>query len=184
MSSFPRRSARLSPHLTQDQSQARLTSSSVPSLHQISQPSSTSTTSHPSPSNQSLNPPPPPPTPQQPNGFKVQPVFMPHQSHLNVPLPSPSANDINPFFARPQSQPNPYAAQQNGYTHSNPEQTYQQYNPEQPPQLHPHTNSMSQPHSQNIRDLNPGQLPADFLAEAAKRAQIACLMRDLSDVTL
>lgn len=184
MSSFPRRSARLSPHLTQDQSQSRLTSSSVPSLHQISQPSSTSTTSHPSPCNPSLNPPPPPPTPHHSNGLKVQPAFMSHPSHLNVPLPSPSANDMSSFFGRPQSQPNPYTTQQSNYSHSHPEQTHQQQTSEQAPQLHPHTNSMSQSHPQHIRDLNPSQLPPDFLAEAAKRAQIACLMRDLGDVTL
>jgi hypothetical protein len=185
MSSFPRRSARLSPHLSQDQ--RSFISSSTPSLHHLSQPSSTSTTSHPSPSNQSLNPPPPPPTPQNTNGLKVQPSFMPNQPSLQVPLPSPSANDVNPFFGRPSSQPNPYSQQPN-FPHSQPEQMQipqqQTLMPEQPPQFHPHANSLSQSHPQNMRDLTPGQLPPDFLAEAAKRAQIACLMRDMGDVSL
>ena len=186
MSSFPRRSARLTPHFGQDQTQARsLSSNSVPTLP-ISQPSSTSTTSYPSPSNQSLNPPPPPPTPQQPNSLKIQSGFMPQQSHLNVPLPSPSANDLNPFFGRPKSQPNPYATQQmqNGYPHSHP-QHYQQQSMEQASQIHPHQNSISQQHPQDMSNTGSmGQLQGDFLAEAAKRAQIACLMRDFGDVSI
>jgi hypothetical protein len=109
---------------------------------------------------------------------------MPQQAHLNVPLPSPSANDLNPFFGRPQSQPNSFSAQQNGYPHSHPQQNYQQQIQEQPPQLHPHTNSISQGHPHGLGLNNAGQLQGDFLAEAAKRAQIACLMRDLGDVSL
>jgi hypothetical protein len=34
-----------------------------------------------------------------------------------------------------------------------------------------------------INNMTP-QMPPDFLAEAAKRAQIACLMRDMGDVSL
>jgi len=179
MSSFPRRSARLSHHLAPDQSQARsLSSNSVPSF---SQPSSTSTTSHPSPTNDSLIPPPPPPTPQQPQ-LKVNPPFVPQQPHLNAPLPSPSANDVDPFFGRPHSQPNPYVTQQSSLMSSQGQQ--QSQNQEQPSHLHPHTNSMSGTHPQTIPGMVAGQMPPDFLAEAAKRAQVACLMRDMGDITL
>jgi len=51
-----------------------------------------------------------------------------------------------------------------------------------------HHNSISQPQRPNYPPTNvagvPPGLPADFLAEAAKRAQMACLMRDMDDVTL
>lgn len=182
MSSFPRRSARLAPHLTAEQAQQRsLSSHSVPTF---SQPSSTSTTSHPSPTNNTLNPPPPPPTPQHPR-LNLQAQIMPQKQHLNAPLPSPSANDINPFFGRPQSQPNPYAAQPTSYSApQEQQQTFGQQNQEQAQHLHPHTNSFSGSQPQNIAGMDASQMPPDFLAEAAKRAQIACLMRDLNDVSI
>jgi hypothetical protein len=95
---------------------------------------------------------------------------------------------MGPFFGRPHSQPNPYASQQlhPGY------QPSQSFGGQQPPMnqqgqqhhLHPHTNSMSQEHPALAQGMNPGQLPPDFLAEAAKRAQMACLMRDIGDITL
>ena len=44
----------------------------------------------------------------------------------------------------------------------------------------------SMPQPNHTAPLNRGPLPPDFdvLAEAAKRAQMACLMRDLDEVTL
>jgi len=62
-------------------------------------------------------------------------------------------------------------------------QVPQQYDHQQR-QFHPHTNSMSQEHPAHHGFANPGQLPPDFLAEAAKRAELACLMRDFGDVSL
>lgn len=180
MSSFPRRSARLAPHLTQDQQQRSLSSQSIPSF---SQPSSTSTTSHPSPTNNALHPPPPPPTPQQPR-LNVPSQFMPQQSHLNAPLPSPSANEMTPFFGRSHSQPNAYASQPTSNSAPQEQQTFGQQDQGQTHQLHPHTNSISGSHPQGMAGMNSSQMPPDFLAEAAKRAQIACLMRDLNDVAI
>jgi hypothetical protein len=111
-----------------------------------------------------------------------------HHSHLNAPLPSPSAGDGEPFFGRPHSQPNPYSSHPH---HQNPQQasafglpSQQQQQPQQYPQQqqqHLHHNSFSQ---QNSHPGQPGHMPHDFLAEAAKRAQMACLMRDLGDVSL
>ena len=107
---------------------------------------------------------------------------MAQQQHFNAPLPSPSANDMNSFFGRPNSQPTSFASQQSAQTASPFEpQTYEQTQ-EQPPQLHPHTNSISQARHP-VNSMAP-QMPPDFLAEAAKRAQIACLMRDMGDVSL
>jgi hypothetical protein len=108
-----------------------------------------------------------------------------HNSHLHAPLPSPSAGDIDPFFGRPHSQPNPYSSHPH---HQNPQQAsafgvspqQQQQYPQQQ-QQHVHHNSFSQ---QNSHPGQPGHMPHDFLAEAAKRAQMACLMRDLGDVSL
>jgi hypothetical protein len=184
MSSLPRRSARLSPHLL-EQTQRSNSQPSIPHF-QYSQPSSTSTTSHPSPTNDALHPPPPPPTPQQANPFgslRVQSSNMPQPTHLNAPLPSPSASDVNPFSAlRPHSQPAFATAQQAQ------EQSMfgQQRQNQDQAQLHPHTNSFNhgQGGARPHMGMDPGQLPPDFLAEAAKRAQIACLMRDMGDVSL
>lgn len=178
MSAFsPRRSARL------NQDQARgLAPQSTPSFA-FSQNSSTSTTSHPSPTNNGLNP--PPSTPQNNSRQQAQNAFaMAQQPRLDAPLPSPSANEI-PFFARPQAQPNPFQqpTQNPSYFQQQSQQDAYMQNQEQPPQLHPHSNSISQQHPRNVNSMAP-QLPPDFLAEAAKRAQIACLMRDMGDVTL
>jgi hypothetical protein len=174
----PRRSARLA----QEQSRA-FASQSTPSFT-YSQSSSATTTSHPSPTNNVLNPPPPPPTPQQNNlRNQLQSSFtMAQQSQFNAPLPSPSANEPNSFFGRSNSQPNSFASQQSAQTASPFEQSTYEQNQEQPSHLHPHSNSMSQPRHP-INQMTP-QMPADFLAEAAKRAQIACLMRDMGDVSL
>lgn len=110
---------------------------------------------------------------------------------------------MEPFFGRPQTQTNMYATQDSqasflgqqrqqavgGQEQNYNSQAHQQY---QVPQqydyqqhhLHPHTNSMSQEHPAHTYRANPGQLPPDFLAEAAKRAELACLMRDFGDVSL
>ncbi|KIX04065.1 uncharacterized protein Z518_07618 [Rhinocladiella mackenziei CBS 650.93] len=197
MSNYPRRSARISSHSQQEPLQQRSANLSAPVLaNNLSQPSSTSTSSHPSPISDALNPPPPPPTPQQPQPhLQIQSHFMSHQpqqqAHLHAPLPSPSTADMEPFFGRPHSQPNPYTAQQMhlGYPA---QRRQQQPFAEQPQinqdmqkhQLHPHTNSIAEGHPAHTHPLNPGQLPPDFLAEAAKRAQMACLMRDFGDVSL
>ncbi|KAJ9630396.1 hypothetical protein H2204_008461 [Knufia peltigerae] len=113
------------------------------------------------------------------------------QSYAHAPLPSPSTAELEPFFARSHSQPNPYSSQQShlSFQAQQRQQSYQgpsqqKEQPQMHHQLHPHTNSMSQEHPIHGQALNPGQLPPDFLAEAAKRAQIACLMRDLGDVSL
>lgn len=188
MTSFPRRSARLSPHLAHNPSETHsLTSASVPSFPHFSQPSSSSTTSHPSPTNNTIHP---ATTSQQSQAhLQVQSQYMAQQP--NVPLPSPSAAELNPFFQRPHSQPDPFASQHmsTGFMSQQLQPSVfgmdaQQQGQQPPQQLHPHTNSMSQPHPQNVHDISPGQLPPNFLAEAAKRAQMACLMRDMEEVTL
>ncbi|KAJ9605487.1 hypothetical protein H2200_010144 [Cladophialophora chaetospira] len=195
MGSYPRRSARLSSqHLQQEQFQQRSGTLSAPTfVNGFSQPSSASTSSHPSPVTDNMHPPPPPPTPQQPqHRLQIQPNFMSQQqsgqTHMNAPLPSPSAAEMGPFFGRPHSQPNPYAPQQlhPGYQAQQPfgAQQPQQNQQGQSHHLHPHTNSMSQQHPGHAQGMNPGQLPPDFLAEAAKRAQMACLMRDIGDISL
>ena len=196
MSSYPRRSARLSSqHLQQEQHHPRSGTLAAPTFaNGFSQPSSASTSSHPSPVNHSMHPPPPPPTPQQPPQHRLQSqsIFIPQQQqgqqHVNAPLPSPSGAEMGPFFGRPHSQPTPYASQQlhPGY------QAHQAFSSQQPQMnqesqhhhLHPHSNSISQGHPAHVQGMNPGQLPPDFLAEAAKRAQMACLMRDIGDITL
>src|SRR5882757_7723981 len=100
MSSHPRRSARLSPHLHQDQFQQRSGALSTPTFaNNFSQPSSASTSSHPSPVSDGLRPPPPPPTPKQPQPRLQTPShFMPpqqqQQPHHHAPLPSPSGTDM------------------------------------------------------------------------------------------
>jgi hypothetical protein len=189
MSSFPRRSARLSSQqLSPDPFAQRGGNLSAPAYaNNFSQPSSTSTTSHPSPISDAMHPPPPPSTPLQPqHRLQIQPHFaalqQQGQSHLNAPLPSPSGGETAPFFGRPNSQPNPYTSQQlhpgfqthQGYGDQNPQmsQQGQQY----------HSGSLPTDHT--AQSMAPGQLPPDFLAEAAKRAQMACLMRDMGDVSL
>jgi len=187
--SQPRRSARLAPrpHTHEPSQQPQRSSSSAPTFAQASQsqPSSTSTSSFPSPTNDSdLN------TTHHPPSYlhshphlQVHSSFMPqhHNSHLHAPLPSPSANEMDPFFGRPHSQPNPYSSHSQ---QQNPQQAAT-YNQPQPQQQHIHHNSFSQHTGMAGGQVGqPGAMPQDFLAEAAKRAQMACLMRDLGDVSL
>ncbi|KAL2398798.1 hypothetical protein ABEF93_005223 [Exophiala dermatitidis] len=190
MSSHPRRSARIS-HLQQEQFQQRTAAQSTASAGSSSQSSSASSSAHPSPVSDLLHPPPPPPTPQPSNPrLHIPPRLMPQQqqAHLHAPLPSPSAGEIEPFFGRAVSQSSPYVSQHMnaGYANQQRQQQPPQQNQMMNPQhhLHPHSNSMSQEHPAHSRPMNPGQLPPDFLAEAAKRAQMACLMRDLGEVSL
>jgi hypothetical protein len=181
--SLPRRSARLSPHLNQQRHQHQQHQTGpAQAFGQFSQPSSTSTTSYPSPSNDSSNPPPPPPTPAQAR-LQVHPNFTPtHQqgntSHLYAPLPSPSVENMGQGAFLNQTYPQEQGQQQQ----SAPRQ--QASSPAYQGHQQGHHNSMSQPHPPNIQNTNSGQLPPDFLAEAAKRAQMACLMRDMGDVAL
>ncbi|OAL32707.1 hypothetical protein AYO20_07865 [Fonsecaea nubica] len=194
MSNHPRRSARLSSHLQPEQFQQRSSGRSPSSLpNNYSQPSSASTSSHPSPVSDTLQPPPPPPTPQHPqHRIQIQSHFMSHQQqghpHIHAPLPSPSAAHMGPFFGGHYSQPNSYAAQpmHQGYQGQQTfgDQQSQTHQQEQHHHLHPHSNSMSKEHPAYPQTMGAGQLPPNFLAEAAKRAQMACLMRDLGDVTL
>ena len=195
MNNQPRRSARLSSQqLHQEQYLQRSGNLSATNLARtFSQPSSASTSSHPSPVSDGMHPPPPPSTPQQPqHRLQIQPPFMPHQQQvlpqLNAPLPSPSAAEMGPFFGRPHSQPNPYAPQQIHVPYPSQQsfgnQQTQMSQPCQQHHLHPHTNSMSKEHPAHAQGMHPGQMPPDFLAEAAKRAQMACMMRDFDDVSL
>jgi len=185
MSNFPRRSLRL-----QQQSQTtQYSAESRPSFSSFSsQASSTISTSHPSPTNDSLNL----PSQHQEYPLHLQSQFLAPAKNFNAPLPSPSANDINPFGAvqyryttqtmsgQSQNQTNTASFQSN----SNQSQT----SGGQQSQHQHHHNSFSQQQRPNypptsVNGIPPG-LPADFLAEAAKRAQMACLMRDLDDVSL
>ncbi|ERF70487.1 hypothetical protein EPUS_07343 [Endocarpon pusillum Z07020] len=173
---YPRRSARLSPHAS-NSSQPGETSAAA--FGRSSQTSSTTTTSYPSPTNDTRNEQIIPQLPQQPRytpQLQVQPTMS--QSHLHAPLPSPSAGEIDSCFARPHPQLNPYQS-------LHPQQQQQQTPTSQPlsdqNQRQSHHNSFSQ---NNNNFGQAGIMPTNFLAEAAKRAQMACLMRDLGDVSL
>ncbi|RMD41746.1 hypothetical protein DV735_g3362, partial [Chaetothyriales sp. CBS 134920] len=177
MASFPRRSARLT-----------VSTSNLPS---------------PATTNQPFNSPPPIAFRQHNaaaaetaamSGLQLPPSF-PHQhDSARAPLPSPSTAKLDPFASRPQSQSNyppsqpPHQEQTMNHMFGQQPQSlnhnHHGHNQSQnPPHLHPHSNSID--HGQgNMLSLNPGQLPPDFLAEAARRAQIACLMRDMGDVSL
>ena len=207
--SLPRRSARLAPSSSSSQHRHHLSASPPNFPHSSarshSQPSSTSTTSHPSPINDSmLNPPPPPPTPYTPNAASRTPQFpprlqvqgqtlQPQQSHLNAPLPSPSAAELpSPFdfggaAFRPHSQPNMFQQQHQQNLLQREDYSQSQSHIQQ------HHNSVSQHNQLPIQGTGGGGgggghlghiPPPEFLAEAAKRAQMACLMRDLGDVSL
>lgn len=179
----PRRSARIMSPQAGNNSQRSQTS--VPALGRSSQSSSTTTTSYPSPTNDSRSD---QNTSQLAHQIRYTPQlnsqpFM-SQPHLNAPLPSPSAGDIDPFFGRPHPHPNPYQQLQQRQQEKKQQQQQQHALPNPSAnqnQHHPHHGSFSQ----NTDSLNQeGILPGDFLAEAAKRAQMACLMRDLGDFSL
>ncbi|RMZ82507.1 hypothetical protein DV737_g1998, partial [Chaetothyriales sp. CBS 132003] len=179
MASFPRRSARLTGRLN-DAPQWANGQSSIPQLHYSPPHSSVSTTKGASPTNKSLNSP-PPLAPQQHDamaGLRLPPL-LPHKRDTKPPLPSPSASNLDPFFSRTHSQSNYTPSQSSQQEQS----MFGQQQNQNPPQLHPHSNSIDRGQG-NLLAVNPGQLPPDFLAEAARRAQIACLMRDMGDVSL
>lgn len=178
MNSFPRRSPRF-------QQQVDNSHSSFPSFS--SSTSSTISTSHPSPTNDLLNQP-----QQYPLHFQSQ--FLSAPQTFGAPLPSPSATELDSYMTTSQSQFNQQTmsaqSQQNQNTSSF-QNTSTQNQTSQPrsnqPQLQHHS-SFSQTQRPNypptsVNGVPPG-LPPDFLAEAAKRAQMACLMRDLGDVSL
>ena len=157
-----------------------------------SQASSNTSTSYPSPTNSSNNDQrmstdshPAPCFSYAPTSLSLQSSVP--QSHLNAPLPSPSCGNTNPFFGRPFTQPSSYHQSPHPHgqpQHQNAPQQHQQMSPNQV--KHDGTYPMQQNNfsHQNGSMNQPGALPADFLAEAAKRAQMACLMRDLGDVAL
>lgn len=184
MSNFPRRSPRFQQqsYNTQSAGQSRPSFSSF-----SSQASSTISTSHPSPTSDSLN------LSSQPQQYplQLQSQFLAPQD-FNAPLPSPSANEINPFGAS-QFQYNTQIMGGQSQNQSN-TASYQSNNNQsqnfggQKSQHQHHHNSFSQSQRPNYAPTSangvPPGLPPDFLAEAAKRAQMACLMRDLGDVSL
>lgn len=179
MSTYPRRSPRFQQQPQNFQSFTNSPSSSRPS---ISQTSSTSSTSHPSPTSDSLSL-----STQQPQ-YLATPQF-------EAPLPSPSVNEINPFTEYQQARYN-YSMGNQGQNQEQVKSNTAAQNPNSTTQTQSqsqntfaqHHNSFSQQKRPNyppatVNGIPPG-LPPDFLAEAARRAQMACLMRDLSDVEL
>lgn len=181
MSTYPRRS----PRFQQQPQNTQSFSSSRPS---ISQSSSASSTSHPSPTSDNLS-------------LSTQPQYLVPPSQFDAPLPSPSVNEIDPF-ARPGYQYTQYnsynynmgnesQSQNQGQGQNNISSQSVQNNQLQSQNQNAftqHHNSFSQAQRPNYpptgsNSIPPG-LPPDFLAEAAKRAQMACLMRDLGDVEL
>ncbi|KAF7509347.1 hypothetical protein GJ744_008070 [Endocarpon pusillum] len=180
---YPRRSARLSPHAS-NSSQPGETSAAA--FGRSSQTSSTTTTSYPSPTNDTRNEQIIPQLTQQPRytpQLQVQPTMS--QSHLDAPLPSPSAGEIDSCFGRPHPQLNPYQS-----LHPQDQQQQQQQYQQQPATSQPPSdqNQRQSHHNSFLQNNNnfgqAGIMPTNFLAEAAKRAQMACLMRDLGDVSL
>lgn len=177
MNSFPRRSPRFQQQVNNNQSTFSSFSSAA---------SSTISTSHPSPNNDFLNQP-----QQYPLNFQSQ--FLSTPQACEAPLPSPSATDLDSYMSSAQSQYSQQAmsgqSQQNQNTSTLQNTSTQSQSAQlQPTQRQQHHSSFSQPQRANypptsVNGVPPG-LPPDFLAEAAKRAQMACLMRDLGDVSL
>jgi len=104
---------------------------------------------------------------------------------------------MGPFFGRSHSQPaNPFVAQHQQppqYQHQQAQAVQQNhatgpqemgYHQQQP--HHPHTNSFSQPGGMSGNNAATAPFLRDFnlVAEAAKRAEMACVMRDFGDVSL
>ncbi|KAK5958528.1 hypothetical protein OHC33_000371 [Knufia fluminis] len=184
MSNLPRRSPRFQQQSQNTQSAVQ----SIPSFSSFSsQSSSTISTSHPSPTNDSLN------LAGQPQQYplQLQSQFLSPAQNFNAPLPSPSANETNPFggsqFQYNTQMMGGQSQNQNNTASYQGNNTQSSFGGQQSQQQH-HHNSFSQPQRPNfppasVNGVPPG-LPVDFLAEAAKRAQMACLMRDLDDVSL
>lgn len=180
MSSFPRRS----PRFQQQAQESQFTTSSIASFSSsFPTVSSTSSTSHPSPASDNLNI----NNHSQQYPLQAQSQFLSPTQAFDAPLPSPSANDIDPFG---RSQPQYIHYNMGGQAQNQNTTSSYQGEKSQTQQTHPqqHHSSFSQTQRPNyppasVNGLPPG-LPPDFLAEAAKRAQMACLMRDLGDVSL
>lgn len=168
MSNFPRRSPRFQQQVQSSQPSV----GSIPSF-ESSRASSAASTSHPSPTGDITNQ-------NQQYSLGLQSQFLAPPSDFDAPLPSPSANDLDPFGQTYQFNMSAQSQNQNA-TNSKQSQSSQQSQQQQ------HF-TYTQPQRPNypptsVNGIPPG-LPADFLAEAAKRAQMACLMRDLGDVSL
>lgn len=183
MNSLPRRSPRLNQQSQNTYSQQAITS--IPSFQSYSQPSSLSSSSHPSPTNDHISL----PEQNQQYPLQLQSQFLAPNQSSSVPLPSPSANDFNPFFGRNQYYNQEMSGQppQNSNNSSTTQTNEKDYQNQQT-QHAQHHNSFSQSQrsmnpTTSVNGVPPG-LPPDFLAEAAKRAQMACLMRDMDDVSL
>lgn len=186
MSNFPRRS----PRFQQQAQSTQATAGSIPSFaSSFSSASSASSTSHPSPTSDSLNI----LNQHQQYPLQLQSQFLAPTQAFDAPLPSPSATDLDPFgrSQQPLSHYNMGGQTQNQQVTSSyqGENTQSQaYGSQQSHSQQHHHNSFTQPQRPNypptsVNGVPPG-LPPDFLAEAAKRAQMACLMRDLGDVSL
>lgn len=182
-----RRSTRLSSNPQTQQQPSTFT------LKPSSQPSSTSSSSYPSPTNstnESLSPPFKSPFPPQLQPSYLSTSSLPQTNTMNAPMPSPSTSDLPQFPPyRPYSQPNPATSSSHHQGFFTPQDHPGDAGFARPPpaqqQLPPphHHSSFSQPAAQGSPE---SALLADFriLEEAAKRAQMACLERDLGDVEL
>lgn len=181
MTTLPRRSARLSQRAEQYPAHPPPLSSSS------SHTSSSSSTSYPSPVNDCIA------IPAQPRHH-----FLPISSpSIAAPLPSPSASETEPFFERSAFTHHPgsiiMGLDQHNQNSNNAQSSTSQLQL-QPQKSHPqthrhHNNSFSSQSAQRPtfgahQPTDNSLPPPDFLAEAAKRAQMACLMRDLGDVAL
>ena len=100
-------------------------------------------------------------------------LFSSHNSYPGAPLPSPSARTASQQFSWPPPRPR-----------GPPQQ------PEQPPPVQPHF-AQQQPSSGQAAPLAASDDTSSLLrndmslvAEAARRAQMAVLMRDMGDVVL
>ena len=184
---YTRSTVRLSPECSNNTQQSQ---TSAAAFGRSSQTSSATTTSYPSPTSDSGNSHNTSQLTHQLHPIRcatqlnLQPSVS--QSHPDAPLPSPSAGGIDPFFGRPHPQPNPY---QSFYPEHQQQQQQQQQQQHHAPSQPPRDQSRSGPHHNSFSHNNnncgqPGALPADFLVEAAKRAQMACLMRDMGEVSL
>lgn len=169
MSNFPRRSPRFQQQVQPSQPSV----GSIPSF-ESSRASSAASTSHPSPTGDITNP-------NQQYSLALQSQFLAPPFNFDAPLPSPSANDTDPFGQAYQFNMSGESQGQKATSNQQPQSSVLQ-------QQHQQHLSYTQPQRPNypptsVNGIPPG-LPADFLAEAAKRAQMACLMRDLGDVSL
>lgn len=192
MTTLPRRSARLSQRAEHHQF-----SPPPPLSSSSSHTSSSSSTSYPSPVDDFITIPAQP----RPHFHHLSTQYPIFGASIAAPLPSPSASDIEPFFDRSaftyHSGGITMGVDQHGQTSNN--NASQSSSGQIALQAQkPHTHSQAHHHHHNSFSSQSAQRPAfgahqhadnslpppDLLAEAAKRAQMACLMRDLGDVAL